>query len=178
MTSLLDVLKETDLRVGFPNTFRSLASREILDRTTLQQRLLLCLYGLGTNAGLKRMLAGDTTLSYRALLYVRRRFIQQTALRAAIAQVVNATRAVRRPDIGGEGTPACASDAKKFGAWDQNLMTEWHSRYGGRGVMIYWHGEKKAACIYSQLKRCSSSAVAAMIEGVLRHCTTLEIEQQ
>jgi Tn3 transposase DDE domain len=71
MTSLLEVLKETDLRVSFTNVFRSLASREILDRSTLQQRLLLCLYGLGTNAGLKRMLAGDTTLSYRELLYVR-----------------------------------------------------------------------------------------------------------
>jgi TnpA family transposase len=57
-------------------------------------------------------------------------------------------------------------------------MTEWHIRYGGRGVMIYWHVEKKAACIYSQLKRCSSSEVSAMIEGVLRHCTTMEIEQQ
>jgi hypothetical protein len=101
MTRLLDVLKETDLRVGFTNAFRSLASREILDRAMLQQRLLLCLYGLGTNAGLKRMLMGDTTLSYRELLYVRRRFIQQTALRAAIAQVVNATLAVRRPDIWG-----------------------------------------------------------------------------
>jgi TnpA family transposase len=123
------------------------------------------------------MLTGDMTLSDRELLYVRRRFIQQVALRAAIAQVVNATFAVRRPDIGGEGTTACASDAKKCGAWDQNLMTEWHIRYGGRGVMIYWHVEKKAACIYSQLKRCSSSEVAAMIEGVLRHCTTMEVEQ-
>jgi TnpA family transposase len=178
MTSLLDVLKETEWRVGFPNPFRSLASRELLDRTTLPPRLLLCLYGLGTNAGVQRMLAGDTTLSYRALRYVRRRFIQQTARRAAIAQVGNATRALRRPDIGGEGTPACASDAKTFGAWDQNVMTEWHSRYGGRGVMIYWHGEKKAACSYAQLKRCSSSAGAAMIAGVLRHCTTLEIEPQ
>jgi hypothetical protein len=178
MTSLLDVLKEADLRVGFSNIFRSLASREILDRSTLQQRLLLGLYGLGTNAGLKRMLTGDMTLSYRELLYVRRRFIQQVALRAAIAQVVNATFTIRRPDIWGEGTTACASDAKKFGAWDQNLMTEWHIRYGGRGVMIYWHVEKKAACIYSQLKRCSSSEAAAMIEGVLRHCTTMEIEQQ
>jgi TnpA family transposase len=56
-------------------------------------------------------------------------------------------------------------------------MTEWHIRYGGRGVMSYWHVEKKAVCIYSQLKRCSSSEVAAMIEGVLRHCTTREIEQ-
>ena len=32
-----------------------------------------------------------------------------------------------------QGTTACASDSKKFGAWDQNLMTEWHIRYGGRG---------------------------------------------
>jgi TnpA family transposase len=57
-------------------------------------------------------------------------------------------------------------------------MTEWHIRYGGRGVMIYWHVEKNSTCIYSQLKRCSSSEVAAMIEGVLRHCTDMEIQRQ
>ena len=42
-------------------------------------------------------------------------------------------------------------------------MTEWHIRYGGRGVMIYWHVDKHSTCIYSQLKTCSSSEVAAMI---------------
>ena len=43
-------------------------------------------------------------------------------------------------------------------------------------VMIYWHVERRSACIYSQLKSCSSSEVAAMIEGLLRHCTDTEIE--
>ena len=57
-------------------------------------------------------------------------------------------------------------------------MTEWHARYGGPGVMIYWHVERRATCVYSQLKRCSSSEVAAMIEGVLRHCTDMEIQRQ
>jgi TnpA family transposase len=42
--------------------------------------------------------------------------------------------------------------------------------------MIYWHVEKNSACIYSQLKSCSSSEVAAMIEDLLRHCTDMEIE--
>jgi len=51
-------------------------------------------------------------------------------------------------------------------------MTEYHARYGG---MIYWHVERKNVCIYSQLKSCSSSEVAAMIEGLLRHCTDAEI---
>jgi len=63
-------------------------------------------------------------------------------------------------------------------AWDQNLLTEWHLRYGGKGVMVYWHVERHATCIYSQLKTCSSSEVAAMIQGVLHHCTEMKVEKQ
>ena len=177
MTSLLDVLKEADLRIGFTDEFRSMSSREVLSQAELQKRLLLSFYGLGTNTGLKRVSASDKHINYKDLLYVRRKFIQKDSLRRAIANVVNSIFRVRRPDIWGEGTTACASDSKKFGAWDQNLMTEWHIRYGGRGVMIYWHVEKKSACIYSQLKRCSSSEVAAMIEGVMRHSTEMSVEK-
>jgi TnpA family transposase len=178
MTSLLDMLKETDLRVGFTAAFSSLATREILDYETRQPRLLRCLYGLGTNTGLKRMVAPHEGISYPHLLYMRRRFIQKDALREAIRQVVNATLAARAPEIWGEGTSACAADSKVFGAWDQNLMTEWHTRYHTDGVKIYWHTDLKAACIYSQLKRCNSSEVAAMLEGVLRHCTAMEVDRQ
>jgi TnpA family transposase len=41
-------------------------------------------------------------------------------------------------------------------------MVEWHARYRGRGVMVYWHVEN-ALCIYSQLKTCSSSEVGSML---------------
>jgi TnpA family transposase len=44
-------------------------------------------------------------------------------------------------------------------------------------VVIYWHVEKKATCVYSQLKQCSSSEVAAAITGVMRHCTEMQIKQ-
>ncbi|WAP53488.1 Tn3 family transposase [Streptomyces sp. S465] len=44
--------------------------------------------------------------------------------------------------------------------------------------MIYWHVERKSVCIYSQLKNCSASEVAAMIEGVLRHCTEMVVDRQ
>ncbi|MGM0974628.1 MAG: Tn3 family transposase [Bacillota bacterium] len=100
MTSLLDILKETDLRVNFTDQLKTVGNREILDRKTIQKR-----------------------------------------------------------------------------AWDQNLMTEWHIRYRGRGVMIYWHVSKNSTCIYSQLKSCSSSEVASMIEGLLRHCTDMDVQK-
>ncbi len=178
MTSLLDMLKEADFRVGVTDTFKSPTAWESLERSVLQPRLLLCLYGLGTNTGLKRMSASELGVSYKDLLYVRRRFINKDHLRNAIRQVVNAIFRSRHPEIWGEGTTACASDSKKFGAYDQNLMAEWHVRYGGRGIMIYWHVERRSTCIYSQLKHCSSSEVAAMIEGVLRHCTEMSVNKQ
>jgi TnpA family transposase len=178
MTSLLDIFKETALRTGFTDAFHSATAWENLDQETLQHRLLLCLYGLGTNAGIKRMSTGEHGVTYKDLLYVKRRFLNKEQLRYAISQVVNETLRVRNPQIWGEGTTACASDSKKFGAWDQNLITEWHIRYGGCGVMIYWHVERKSLCIYSQLKTCSSSEVAAMIEGVMRHCTEMSVDRQ
>jgi TnpA family transposase len=116
-------------------------------------------------------------VSYKDLVYMRCRFITRDYLRAAIQTVANGIFQARLASIWGEATTSCASDSKKFGAWEQNLITEWHNRYGGRGVVIYWHVEKKATCIYSQLKHCSSSEVAAAITGVIRHCTEMQIKQ-
>jgi hypothetical protein len=115
MTSLLDILKETDLRVGFTSHFRSVSSRETLDRATLQRRLLLCLYGLGTNAGLKRLSTSNSQDTYADLLYVRRRYIHSAQLRTALAQVVNAIFRVRLPHIWGEGTTATCTLATQPG---------------------------------------------------------------
>jgi Domain of unknown function (DUF4158)/Tn3 transposase DDE domain len=95
MTNLLDVLKETDLRLQLTEVFRSPTAFETLDRATLRHRLLLCLYGLGTNIGLKRLSLGQAGVSYKDLLYVQRRFITPEHLREAIARLVNQILAAR-----------------------------------------------------------------------------------
>jgi TnpA family transposase len=175
--NLLDLLKETDFHTGFTKHFKTTADREILDRKTIQRRLLLSLFGLGTNTGLKAVSAGSNTDSYRELRYIRNKFIHKDHLRKANAEVTNYIIYNRMKEVWGEATTACASDSKHFGSWDQNLLSEWHPRYKRHGVMIYWHTDRKSACIYSQLKSCLSSEVAAMMEGVLRHCTDMEVDR-
>ena len=174
---LLDVLKETEMRIQFTEHFKSTGNREALTPDEVRKRLLLCLYATGTNLGIKRIAHGEHGVSAPDLRYIQRKFVSKTALSQAIGDVANAIFRVRLPHIWGEATTACASDSKQFGTWDQNLMTEWHARYKGRGVMIYWHVEKNAVCIHSQLKRCSSSEVASMIKGVLRHCTQMSVDK-
>jgi len=175
-TSLLDMVKEVELRLGITDAFETAATREALTPDTLQRRLLLCLFATGTNTGMRRIAANTAHLDTESdLHYVRRRYLTTANLRRAITRVINATHRARHEQLWGQATTT-ASDSTKFDAWDQNLLTEWHARYNGPGVMIYWHVDRKALCVYSQLKACSSSEVAAMIEGLLRHQSDAQIE--
>jgi TnpA family transposase len=176
---LLNLLKEVDHITGFTADFASVASRTVTDTAVLQRRLLLCLYGLGTNVGIKRVADGTATMpgAEVALRRTRRLFINRDNLRAAIRTVVNKTLQARDTQLWGPGT-SCASDSRKFGSWSANFMTEWHQRYGGPGIMVYWHVERKSVCIYSQVTSTTASEVASMIEGLLRHLTSAEIDRQ
>lgn len=175
--NLIDILKETDLRIDFTQHFHTLANREIIKPEQLRKRLLLSLYAIGSNAGLKRISTANADAEYSDLRYIKRKFITVANVRAAIVQVINEILTIRDPLIWSGGTTGCACDSTQVSSWDQNLMTEWHTRYRGRGVMIYWHVDAKATCIYSQLKTCSSSEVGAMIQGVLKHSTAMDMQK-
>ena len=76
------------------------------------------------------MAAGQHAHSDDDIRYVRRRYLTAEAARAIAIQIANATFAARAAGIWGAGSTAVASDSTHFGAFDQNIFTEWHSRYG------------------------------------------------
>ena len=177
VVSLLDLLTEADWLTDFHTDFRSIATREQITGEELRKRLLLIVFALGTNIGIRRIVhSGDHKVSEAALRRSRRLFVNRDGLRRAIATVVNATLHQRDQRWWGTGT-ACASDSKKFGSWQSNMMTEWHNRYRGNGVMIYWHVERKSVCVYSQLTTCSASEPAAMMEGLIRHSADIDASE-
>jgi hypothetical protein len=68
----------------------------VLERSVLQPRLLLCLHGVGTNAGLQRMAGLESGVTAKDLAYVRRRYISSVdMLRRAIAIVADGTLRAR-----------------------------------------------------------------------------------
>jgi len=101
MTSLLDMVKETALDTGFLREFTTAGHYQKIDPAALNQRLLLCLYALGTNAGIKRISAATSNATYDQLLHVRRRFIDAASMRQANRQIANAIMRVRDPELWG-----------------------------------------------------------------------------
>jgi hypothetical protein len=176
MLDLLDVFVEADRMVDFSRSFTHSGTKEVRSREQLRPLLLLDLFAEGTNVGIRRIAKANRQYSYEELLYVRKTYFSAEALRNANGAVVNKLLAMRNPRLWGQGH-ACASDGKRFGSWSQNLMSEWRSRYRGDGVLVYWHVETNAVCIYAQARSFSHSEVAAMIEGLIRHDTEMRVEK-
>ncbi len=174
---LLDILVEADRHAKFTQHFETSGQRQILRDDAIRSRLLLVLFSLGTNLGLRRIHAATQPgCSYDDLRYFRSRYVTTGAVRKANIDLVNRILDVRSRRVWGEGT-SCASDGKHLGAWDHNLTAKYSPHYGSTGVMAYWHVETNATCIYSKLRPPLSSEVAAMVEGLIRHDTEMRVER-
>jgi hypothetical protein len=87
----LDIFKEADLMIDFTKHFKTSATQERLERSVIRKRLLISLYGIGTNMGLKAVTSNGLDENYTDLEYIKRKFINKENLRNSIAEVVNAT---------------------------------------------------------------------------------------
>ncbi len=176
---LLDILKEVDLRENFTRCVSTAGNREILDRETIRKRLLLCIFAIGTNTGLKRTAgASKGSITFEELRHIKKFFLNKDDLREAINTTVNAIFRIRNPKIWRSVSTACAADSKQFSCFEKNLITEWSPRHHDSGVMIYWHVSDQYVCVYSQLKTCTSSEVASMLQGITSQETDMDIESQ
>lgn len=174
--SLLDMLKETDLRLNLTEEIITIADKPSIEREKLQQRLLLCIYAIATNTEFKRVCFGTDDTTAQDLKYVKKRYLTPEVMRYVIKKLINSTLKVRDKKIWGYVENIIASDSTKVASWSENLMSEFHIRYKGNGIMAYWHVEKKALCISSQIRKCSDSEIAAMLVGIINHSTNVKVK--
>jgi hypothetical protein len=177
---LIDMLKEAVLRTGCLQRVTAVTGGGHLAPEVLAERLMLAIYAYGTNTGIRAVAGGGRVgghgHSEEEIRYARCRYLIPETARQIAIEIANATFAARDTGLWGAGSTAVASDSTHFSAWDQNLFTEWHSRYDGRGILVYWHVERGSVVVHSQTLRASASEVAAMVEGAIRHGTTMSVE--
>lgn len=174
---LIDILKEVDFRVGFTKNFTGVGTYSTIPQDNLQKRLLFCLYGIGTNVGLKALATKHTGESYADLRYVKNRYLSATHVRSSIKDIINDLLRIRNTTIWGNNNIGCACDSKKINVWVQNLFGGWHGRYRSHGVMIYSHINGKSGPIYMQCNRPQDSEVGSMLTGCLHHDTEMNMNE-
>lgn len=73
------------------------------------------------------------------------------AARQVVVEFANVIFAGRDTWLWGTGATVVASDSTYFRAGDQDLLTEWHSRYRARGVLAHQHVEFGSMLVHCHL---------------------------
>ncbi|CAN0602146.1 unnamed protein product, partial [Ectocarpus sp. 12 AP-2014] len=118
---LIDILKESDLRIQFTKELQTVGKSSSILSSDLQKRLLLCIFGIGSNTGLKRISIANEDVTYNDLRYIKKRYINSTNIRNVIRVMINNVLRIRNPDLWGHATTTVACDSTHLFAWDQNL---------------------------------------------------------
>ena len=84
----------------------------------------------------------------------------------AIVKVVNAYNRFALPRYWGSGKSASA-DGTKWNVFEQNLLSEYHIRYGGYGGIGYYHVSDKYIALFSHFIPCGVYEAVYILDGLI-----------
>lgn len=171
--NLLDVLANVDYYTRWTRHFGPLSGSDPkLDRAT--ERYLLTTFAHGCNLGpmqAARHMRG--AVSAHTLSFVNRRHVNASKLNAASRDIINLYARFPLPKLWGEGKTA-AADGTKYELYDQNLLAEYHIRYGSYGGIAYHHIADNYIALFSHFIPCGVWEAVYIIEGLLQNTSDIQ----
>jgi len=136
-TDLLDKLTDSAHLVGWTRFFglHSGASDRLGKPL---ERYLTTVFSFGCNVGASQTARAFTGVDRRDIAWIDTQHIGESKLERAITEVVNAYNRFTLPKFWGNGKSVVA-DGTKYAMYEENLLAEYHVRYGGYGGIGYYH---------------------------------------
>ena len=173
--NLIDILRNVDYWTNFTRHFGPFSGSDPkLDRA--KERYLLTTFTYGCNLGptqAARHMRGVVTP--QMLSFVNQRHVSLKGLNAALTDIINRYHVLDLPKLWGDGTTA-AADGTKYDLYEQNLLSEYHIRYGGYGGIAYHHVADTYIALFSHFISCGTWEAVYIIEGLLKNCSDLKPE--
>jgi len=170
---LLDVLHNVHHWVGYSRHFGPPSGSDPKLRDPLS-RYLITVFGYGCNLG-----PAQTARHARGLVTERiigrlnAQHITSEKLDAAIRDVINEYARFRLPFIWGSGKSAIV-DGTHYELYENNLLGEWHIRYGGYGGIAYHHISDTYVALFSHFIACGVWEAVYILDGLLKNRSVLQ----
>ena len=171
--SILDILANVEHWLHWTRHFGPESGSEAkLDEPL--ERYILTVFGLGCNLGpnqTARHTKGRVTS--HQLSYVHRRHINAKKLQAAMTDMINAYSRLNLPKVWGTGKRA-AADGCKFETYENNLLSEYHIRYGGYGGIAYHHVSDTYIALFTHFIACGVWEAVYILDGLLKNTSDIQ----
>jgi TnpA family transposase len=163
--SVVDVLVDTESWLNLHTLFKPLAGTESRIQD-LRMRLVTTLFCYGFNLGPSQTSRSVKEFNRRQVSWLNLKYVTEDVLDKAITQVINAYNKFELPAYWGSGKHASA-DGTKWNVYEQNLLSEYHIRYGGYGGIGYYHVSDKYIALYSHFIPCGVYEGNYILDGLM-----------
>lgn len=138
------------------------------------ERYITLVFGYGCNLGptqTSRHMKNSVTA--HMLSFVNRRHITANRLDEAIKDIINLYNKCYLPKLWGNNKIA-AVDGTMFDLYKENLISEYHIRYGGNGGIAYHHVSDTYVALFSHFIPCGVWEAIYIIDGLIKNKSDIQ----
>ena len=170
--SIVDVLVDAEQWLGLHRHFGPLSGYQGRVEDP-RLRFIATLFCYGCNLGPSQTADSIKQLNRRQVAWLNLNHITEERLDKAITQVINAYKKYELPGFWGTGRHA-AADGTKWNLYEQNLLSEYHIRYGGYGGIGYYHVSDTYIALFSHFIPCGVHEAVYILDGLLKNQSDIQ----
>jgi len=165
--NILDILVEAEGWLDLHKHFGPLSGFEAkIDDP--RKRFVTTLFCYGCNLGPTQTARSVKGISRKQVAWLNLHHMTEERLEKAIVQVINAYNKFLLPKYWGTGKTASA-DGTKWSMYEQNLLSEYHIRYGGYGGIGYYHVSDMYIALFSHFIPCGVYEAIYILDGLIKN---------
>ncbi|CAG9243406.1 Tn3 family transposase [Paraburkholderia caribensis] len=165
--SILDLLTETEQWLDLHKLFGPLSGFDAKVDDP-RKRFITTLFCYGCNLGPSQTARSVKGLSRKQVAWLNLKHVTEERLDKANVKVINAYNQFALPKYWGSGKRASA-DGTKWSLYEQNLLSEYHVRYGGYGGIGYYHVSDMYIALFSHFIPCGVHEAVYILDGLIQN---------
>jgi TnpA family transposase len=170
--NIIDILSDTDHWLEWTRHFGPLSGHEAKIENP-RGRYIATTFCYGCNLGPTQTARSLKGPGRRQVSLVNQRHATDGTLENAITAVINAYNRFALPKFWGTGKRASA-DGTKWDLYEQNLLSEYHVRYGGYGGIGYYHVSDTYIALFSHFIPCGVWEAVHILDGLLQNRSDIQ----
>lgn len=170
--NLLDSLIDTELWLNWTRFFKPKSGYDAKIEHPVA-RYLASTFCYGCNLGPNQVARSLKEFDRKQIAYVHQRHIDEAKLQSATEAIINAYNQFSLPKLWGDGSSA-AVDGTKWDIYENNLLAEYHIRYGGYGGIAYYHVSDTYIALFSHFIPCGVWEAIHLLDGLLNNHSDIQ----
>lgn len=165
--NIVDVLADTEHWLNWTANFRPLSGFDAR-LASPRERYVATTFCYGCYLGPTQTSRSLKDFDRRQVAYVNQYHVTDQNLLDVNVEIINAYNHFKLPKLWGSGQSASA-DGTKWDVYEQNLLSEYHIRYGGWGGVGYYHVSDTYIALFSSFIACGVWEAVYILDGLLEN---------